>query len=353
MIGTANHPGGPNPPSAPTPTRRSIQSTAVCRLLVLVALSVVSEASQPAASAAAPAQSPTQAPASHDGASQTDHRLPQVTVQANRDVIEPQVRAFVDGSVYLENDEAPARWNSPVCPAVAGLSHSEAEFMLARLSQIARAAGVPLGGNQCTPANLYVVATAKPEVFLKWAGAHWRLFDGTPMSVVNDFVTTPRPVRVWYNSKQVGSDTAQLGTDSHTGMSIGAAPQAATFSENDVSRITRNVVWSLTSAVVVVDKTRLRDVNIGQLTDYISMYALSRLKTPAHFGDAPTILGLFDDATSEGVSAQAPQGLTPWDDALLESLYHTNPKLVLQRTMMVTRMVTHIVPGVPAGTPSR
>jgi hypothetical protein len=309
-------------------------------------LCVIAEASQ--------SQSPTPlSQPSDNGASQTDYRLPQVTVQANRDAIEPQVRAFVNDFVYLDNDEAPERWNSPVCPAVVGLSHDETEFMLARLSQTARAAGVPLGDSHCAPANLYVVATAKPEVFLKWAGAHWRLFESTPVRVVNDFVSTPRPVRVWYNSKQGGSDTAQIGTDSHTGMSIGAAPQAPNFSESETSRITRNVIWSLTSAVVVIDKTQLRGVNIGQLTDYVSMYALSRLKTQVHFGDAPTILGLFDGATSEGVSAQAPQGLTPWDDALLESLYHTNPKLGLQRMTMITRMVTDIVPGVPAGTPTR
>ena len=354
MTCTLNHRRGPDPPSVPTPIPCFAQSIpSPNRLVVLVALCVVAGASQPAANAAAPAQSPTaQAPSSPAAASQTDHRLPQVTIQANRDEIEPQVRAFVDGSVYLENDEAPARWNSPVCPAVAGLSHDEAEFMLARLSQIARTAGVPLGGNRCTPTNLYVAATAKPEVFLKWAGVHWRIFDGTPPSVVNPFITTPQPVRVWYNSEQIGSDAGQPGGDLPAGMSFPASARTPSFAGHGASRITRNVIWSLKSAVVVVDKTRLLGVTIGQLTDYVSMYALSRLKTRPHFGEAPTILGLFGRATSEGVSAQAPQGLTPWDDALLESLYHTNPKLVLQRTMMATRMVTRIVPGEPAGAPT-
>ena len=135
-------------------------------------------------------------------------------------------------------------------------------------------------------------------------------------------------------------------------MSIPASALAPSFAGHGASRTTRNVIWSLKSAVVVVDKTLLHGVTIGQLTDYLGMYALSRLQTRPHFGEAPTILGLFDRPTSEDVSAQAPQGLTPWDEALLESLYHTNPKLVIQRSMMVTRMVTHIVPAEPAGAPT-
>jgi hypothetical protein len=191
-----------------------------------------------------------------------------------------------------------------------------------------------------------VIATAKPEVFLKWAGVHWRLFDDTPISVVNAFVTTPRPVRVWYNSKTVEAETGQDGTALPTGVSTGVAGDPV-FVGHEASRLTRVVIFSLTSAVVVVDRTQLHGVTIGQLTDYVGMYALSRLKTQVHFGDAATILGLFDGATSEGVSAQATQGMTPWDEALLESLYHTNPSLVLQQRTMVTRMVTHIVPGEP------
>ena len=348
MTARSDLPGGPNLPAVSMPAPRSTQSIASrSGLLMLLVLPVVADASQAAASAAAPSQSPTaQAPPSRKGTSETDLPLPEVTVQAKRNLIEPQVRQFVNGSLYLENDEAPARWISPICPAVAGLSHGEAEFMLARLSQIARAAGVPLDRERCTPANLYVVATAKPEVFLKWAKVHWRLFEGTPLSVINDFIATPRIVRVWYNSEEVPSDTERRSTNSPPGM-------APTFIGHESSRLTRNDIWSLKSAVVVVDRTQLKGVKIGQLTDYVSMYAFSRLKTQVHFGDVPTILGLFEGASSDGESAQKPPGLTPWDEAFLESLYHTDPKLVLQRTMMVTRMVNHIVPGVSAGAPTR
>jgi hypothetical protein len=282
--------------------------------------------------------------------------LPQVTVQAKREAIAPRVRAFVSESLYLENDEGSARWNSPVCPAVVGLSRDQGEFVLARLSQVARAAGVPLADERCTPANLSVFVTEEPLSFLKkWSKRrHQRMFgDGTP-TAIKTFIDTPRPVRVWYNSLE-GAAGGTMKADEHVvpGLfSTGTADSGQTgnfgsrapvfVSPDGDSRITRTAMWSLTSAFVVVDETQLQGVKIGQLADYIGMYAFARLKTGTHHGDAPTILRLF-----QGGPTQTPSGSTPWDEAFLQALYHTDPRLVLQRGLVVTRMVSHIVPETP------
>ena len=284
-----------------------------------------------------------------------DGVLPQVTVQATRAAIAPRVRAFVTESLYLENDEGPARWNSPVCLAVVGLQHAQGEFVLARLSQIARAAGVPLADERCSPATLSVFVTAEPVSFLeKWSKMrHQRMFgDGTTPRAIKAFIDTPRAVRVWYNSSQVPA-SGTMKADEHvlpglfdtgsadSGQKAQFGARAPVFgSPGGDSRITRMAKWSLTSAFVVVDATQLQGVNIGQLADYIGMFAFARLKTGTHHGDAPTILGLF-----ERTPTQAPAGLTAWDESFLEALYHTNPELVLQRGIMVSRMVSHIVPG--------
>src|SRR5262249_34086539 len=116
------------------------------------------------------------------------------------------------------------------------------------------------------------------------------------------------------------------------------APVFATAGEGD-SRITRNAIYSLNSAFVIVDVTQLKGVKVSQLADYIAMNTLARLKPNAPHGNAPTILGLF-----EGDHAQSPEGMSPWDEAFLEALYHTNPQLVMQRGIMVSRMLSHIVP---------
>jgi hypothetical protein len=324
-----------NAPSVPKlPARRRPQApAALSGLLLLVAFHTMAD---PVANTARPVQAVVpQAP---------DSSLPEVTVQAKRAAIEPRVHSFVYDSLYLENDEGTARWNSPVCPEVVGLSHDQGEFILARLSQVARAAGVPLAGVGCSPANLAVFATAEPASFLKkWSKArHYRMFGDGTRQAVNAFIDTPRPVRVWYNSSEAAS-TGTMRADVHQllGLSMGGnATQAPAFvGSGGDSHVTRLVTWSLTSVIIVVDDAQLHGVKLQQLADYIGMYAFARLKPGAQQGDAPTILGLF-----QGDASRSPPGLTPWDEAFLEALYHTNPALVLQRGIMVRRMVSHIVP---------
>jgi hypothetical protein len=286
----------------------------------------------------------------------SQNALPQVTVQAQREAVAARVRAFVSESLYLENDAGPARWNSPVCPAVVGLQHDQGEFVLERLSQIAQAAGVPLAGERCTPANLLVFVTAKPESFLtKWSKRRdQRMFgDGTPRAI-KAFIDTPWPVRVWYNSS-LGGTSGAMQADEHTIPGLFGTGSAASGQTGDFgarasyfinpqgdSHIARTSAWSVTSAFLVVDETQIQGVKIGQLADYIGMYAFARLKTGTHHGDAPTILGLF-----QGAPNQSPPGLTAWDEAFLEALYHTDPRLVLQRGLIITRMVSRIVPETP------
>jgi hypothetical protein len=331
--------------------RRSVRPIAsLGGLLLLAAFHAAADPSQSAPNPPdADNRTSQEAPSPGNTSAQHDRTLPEITIQARRDQIKAKVRSFVNGSLYLENEEAPARWNSPVCPTVIGLSRDDGEFILARLSQIARAAGVPLGGERCAPPNLYVVATANPvELLKKWGNSeHWRMFGDAGAGAINAFIDTPRAVRVWYNSGEVCAAGMGSSMDApSTGVSLGPGTgTSAPFFTNcgAASHITRNVIWSLTSVIVVVDKTRLRGVTRGQLADYVGMYAFSRLKAGALRSDAPTILGLFD-----GVSAQSPGGLTTWDEAFLESLYHIDARLILQRALMVQRMVSHIVPESPA-----
>src|SRR5580658_9302198 len=80
----------------------------------------------------------------------------EVTVTAKRAELLPKLSAFAYGITEPVNGEGLARWHTAVCPLVAGLPQQEGEFILERLSEIARAAGVPLAGEQCHP-NLYIM----------------------------------------------------------------------------------------------------------------------------------------------------------------------------------------------------
>src|SRR5581483_9714833 len=94
------------------------------------------------------------------------------------------------------------RWNTPICPLVAGLSREQGEFVLQRVSQIARDAHAPLGPERCRP-NLYIVITDNPDLLLeKWSRRDRHLLNTcNGMGYVKEFLHSRQPVRVYYNAR--------------------------------------------------------------------------------------------------------------------------------------------------------
>src|ERR1700722_5811555 len=96
------------------------------------------------------------------GAGGAPDALQEVTVTAQRlnlnwverNALVQKAATFVYGIQALENFSGVPRWKSPLCPLVSGLPQQQGEFVLARISEIARAAGTRLAGEQCQ-ANLF------------------------------------------------------------------------------------------------------------------------------------------------------------------------------------------------------
>jgi hypothetical protein len=92
--------------------------------------------------------------------------LDPVVIQARRDrEIKRQITKFVSGVVVTYFDESLRRWNQPICPLVVGLPSKPAEFVRARVLQVARDSNAPAGSENCNP-NLVVVMTNDPELLL-------------------------------------------------------------------------------------------------------------------------------------------------------------------------------------------
>jgi hypothetical protein len=289
-------------------------------------------------------------------------------VTAARAKLAPRVREFVNQITVQEDGGASglARWGvPPVCPLVSGLPGQEGEFILERLSEIARAAGVPLAGEQCRP-NLYILITAKPEDLLRGMERRNRPFTfgydsrsspptETPRLVVDEFIETPRAVRVWYNANGNDDWGKPLRFCSQTEVDplcfTSAKDPMRCGMPNDPARthvcakgyaggshLTFDTVWTFWNVFVIVDRRRLQGVKLGQLADYVAIVGFAKLKPGAHLGDAPTILKLFD-----GTPQAAPAGMTDWDQAFLKSVYATDQRSNLQRRQIAGAMVRQIV----------
>jgi hypothetical protein len=261
-----------------------------------------------------------------------------VTVEATRErELKRQISHFVSSFDVTYLNDSLQRWNTPVCPLVAGLSSEAGEFILARLSQVARDVHAPLGPEHCRP-NLYVVVTSDPDLLIeKWVKRDRRSFNTcSGFGYIREFLHSRRPIRVLYNAALRSSDgtNRDLGALALAGwrLSLNSCVSAGVAG----TRLSYGAVQSLSSVIIVVDSARIPFLNMGQLADYVSMVGLAQVRLDGNTGTAPSILGLFREFDSP------PQELSLWDRSFLNGLYSTDQSSVLEVGAIKTRMFQQI-----------
>jgi len=263
--------------------------------------------------------------------------------KTRRAELEPKIQSFVFGIATQTAEEGLARWKTPVCPLVTGLPELEGEFMLARISEIARAAQAPLAGENCRP-NLYVLVTGHPKELLEgWEKRNWMLYfgaDAYPLAI-DEFIDTPRPVRAWYTVPVWNASGVTGGAGYQSAGSLGGTENVAgeVSGMAQESQLLVSVDYLFSRVFVIVDEKRLQGVARGQLADYVAMVGLAQIRPEARLNDAQTILRLFTDGPKT-----APAGLTAWDQAYLKALYATAESYTNPRYRLAHRIVSELVP---------
>jgi hypothetical protein len=303
-------------------------------LLVIAVVGLVSSVTAAAADLLAPANG--DASSSSGTPAGTPQPPPEVLVFAQRLKLEARITNYVYGVTTLENYEGVARWQAPVCPQVTGLARQPGEFVLERVSEIARIAGAPLANEHCRP-NLFIFVTSQPKELLQAMEQRYFAvtFGNATPSQVDAFVNTPRPVRVWHSPYW----TPEAGTQ-YVGGGLGVNPPPTYFTPGGTgaSRLINPGSWTFGNVYVIVDQRQLHGVSQGQFADYIAMVSLAEIKPSAHPGDARSILTLF------AASPQAaPAAMSDWDQAFLKSLYATPPQRTQPRSLISRGMMNELV----------
>jgi hypothetical protein len=279
-----------------------------------------------------------------DRASSPSTTLPQVTIEAQREALERRVNGFVQGITRNPRyyDEAIPRWRTPLCFAVAGLPNEAGILFLARLSQIAASAGAHIARRACGY-NFYVVLTPEPDELLKriYRRNHRAFDQDAGMPAIRRFLSPSKPeaVRVWHNAGAVSRHGMPITEDASCGaISVGnqSVPVSCQF---EASRLLRDDVLALTLALVIVDTSLTRSVSYEQLADYVAMVGLTDIELDTDFGYAPSILRLFAESADP-----RPSGLTAWDQAFLNALYHTEQSSHTQRSEIAVKMIHDVAP---------
>jgi hypothetical protein len=325
--------------AAVTGLRETSRSLGMSIGLILLACTATAIRAAPADPQPSSASTPTP---SRDSKSSKADQPPEVIIEAPRQALENRVRTFVGELTRSRRffPESVPRWVQPLCFLVAGMPRNYAQFVAARLSQVAASVGAPLrkGGCSRNTANFYVVFTPNPAATLKYLNWHPRLLfkDDATAPQIDRFLNSPKSqvARVWHNAEFLGRDGTPL-----TGMGTCGSPVDAPTNCDNMggSRITLEAVQAFTQTLVVVNSTRLQGIQLGQISDYVAMAGLVEVDDDVNLGDAPSILRLFSASPDK-----RPEALTEWDRAFLKALYGTDQRNTQQRGQIVTMMVDEI-----------
>ncbi|NJD31965.1 MAG: hypothetical protein FIB04_08775 [Gammaproteobacteria bacterium] len=253
-------------------------------------------------------------------ATESSQTLEGIVVTGRRD---EALRRFVESLAQTGPTGQLARWNHAICTAIVGIEPAQAERMAQRIADVARSIGLIRASSLCRPSMLVIVVPDPGEVAAQLAGKY-------PVRLAHDgrwrlkrFVETNQPVR-WLAL-----------TDPCGGAGGCALPN---------SHIVLSTKPTFTAIVVIVDAGRLPGYSLGEVSDYLSLVALSN---PPSERQPPTdsILSMFDRPRPPGARYE----LTQYDRAFLAGLYKVSLELNgrSQQTSIVSRMNKSLGDGKP------
>lgn len=257
-----------------------------------------------------PQTAPPSARPPQEPAPQASTTLDDVVVTGPR--LRSVVQDFVGEVSAPAGNRGPARWNGPVCIGVVNLRAEMAQYIVDRTSDVARGLGLNAGEPGCRP-NVLIIATADGAGTADAiVDARRRAFQpgGSGMTrsraALETFRTSDAPIRWWHVSAPVDSETGDLATTL-------PGEEIAVTHISRASRLRTDIRDDLLKAVIVVDMTRLGGLSFSQLADYCALVSLSQVDPAADVAAFDTVLNVFRDP--------ATPGLTSWDLDYLHALY--------------------------------
>ncbi|HET7084149.1 MAG TPA: hypothetical protein VFI23_05220 [Rhizomicrobium sp.] len=243
-------------------------------------------------------------------------------------VTEPRLRSERAVNNFIITHAAPtpflgkiARWKAGICPVTVGMPDRFNLYITQRIIRVAMAAGAPLDSNEPCRPNVAVLATPEPQKLLDFVrtkrpsllGFHYRPH-------AEHLATMTLPVQAWYSTATEdfwGFISADLPSGS-LGYGVMSNFGDTTVYHTSGSRLGDGLRSEFTTAIIVVDTTKIAGREIGPIADYIAMLALSQAQSYESCQNIPTITNLM----ASGCGAEMkPVALTDVDATYLKGLY--------------------------------
>jgi hypothetical protein len=250
-----------------------------------------------------------------------------------------------------------ARWERGICPLAVGQPPAFTNFVTQRLKDIAVTVGAPINATQSCKPNIEIVFTTTPQALLDNVRAHDADYLGYAQSNAqrDKLATVTRPIEAWYTTETKDLDgMSRIDSGRRLGGGITlpnftALPCPSCMARNDPPEYLPDATYARTSGnhisdgvrsafnhiIIVVDLNKLAGHEIGALTDYIAMLALTQLNSLDTCQELPSIVNMWAPGCDQKTNAMADSDL-----AYLRGLYKMSPdkKLVEQRNEIANLM---------------
>jgi len=214
-----------------------------------------------------------------------------------------------------------ARWDHRICTGVFGMTNrDQAQFIADRIAQRAFLIGLDASPSGCR-ANIVIFVTPDANALAHSLAREYRNLmalhrdenRSTPnAAALENFATSPRPVRWWHVSTTYTEDGMRVGDPIGGSMSMGSGALVRVF---DPSRLRRATRQDFDRVIIVIDARQAAGHTLSALSDYLAMVSLAQLAPSIETAAYPSVLNLFSSDHSE-------TGMTSWDIAYLDGLYH-------------------------------
>jgi hypothetical protein len=261
-----------------------------------------------------------------------DAPLTELTVTAGKILSEAALKAAIHSFALSRGtpDAANAhlaRWYEPICPQTSGLSPGLNAYISARIQQVARTVGTPVGAaKDCKAPNIEIMFTSEPQKLLDDVAARYQGVLGFPFQAkVKRVATVARPIQSWYATATRAPSGGGSVTFSRDWRIDYASEPDPTVKIG--TRLPVTVIAALVNVLVVADAPKVKDRRPDTLADYIAVLALSQYRPTQHCNELSSILYAMSSSCSP---PQGTEVLSRADAAYLRGLYSADLSQPLQ-----------------------
>lgn len=191
------------------------------------------------------------------------------------------------------------------------------------MRRVADAAGLPVAGERCRPNAVVFVVADRKKAINQWRLNRPDFFAGLTLLQINALADGDGPVAAWQVVQVKGPDGRLVGKAAPGGTQLTRLEsnhyEYLIVPGAEGSRQGRQIRIEFFGSFVLIEKSAIGNVSIGQLADYAAMRTFANTDPQAAVAQPlPTILSLFTQSAEA-----APLSVTRWDLSYLKALYDT------------------------------